>query len=286
MNPYDALVSEYTKLILSGKKLPLGSLEPRDDIPRPGPNAPVALIFGPHPDDECITGALPLRLLREAGMRVVDIAVTLGSNPARRAARWGELAKACQWIGFEFEAAAPGGLERINPKARAESPEHWKRAVTVIAEKIAQYRPRAVFFPHELDANSTHQGTHWLVMDALKTLPSNFECAVIENEFWAPMYTPNLMIESRARDVADLVSALSMHSVEMERNPYHLRFPAWMIDNVRRGAEMVGVQGAAAPNFLFATLCRARKWKHGRLEPAFAGSRQIGVAANIRSAIE
>jgi LmbE family N-acetylglucosaminyl deacetylase len=286
MNPYDAFVSDYSKLILSGKKLPLGNLELREDARRPKPDAPVALIFGPHPDDECITGALPLRLLREAGMRVVIIAVTLGSNPARRAARWGEMARACQWIGFDFETAAPGGLENIHPKARAESGERWAAAVGAIAALIVKYHPRAVFFPHELDANSTHQGTHWLLMDALRALPSAYECAVIETEFWAPMSTPNLMIESRLRDVADLVSALSLHVGEVERNPYHLRLPAWMIDNVRRGAELVGTQGAAAPNFLFATLYRAKKWKNGRMEPAFVGSRKIGIADHVLSAIE
>jgi len=286
MNPYHQFVSDYARLLVSGRKLPLAGLELRPDAPKPGPGAPVALVFAPHPDDESIVGALPLRLMREAKMRVINIAVTLGSNPARRSARWGELAMASQWIGCEFEAAFPGGLEKINPKARAESPEHWRAAVAAISETLAKHRPRAVFFPHELDANSTHQGAHWLAMDALKTMPDGFECAIIETEYWAPMSTPNLMIESTPRDVADLVSALSMHVGEMERNPYHLRLPAWMIDNVRRGAELVGFQGAPAPNFLFATLYRARRWKHGRIQPAFAGSRQIASGDPILSAIE
>ncbi len=46
-------------------------------------NAPVVMIFAPHPDDECIIGALPLRLGREAGFKVVNVAVSQGSSLKR-----------------------------------------------------------------------------------------------------------------------------------------------------------------------------------------------------------
>jgi len=58
-------------------------------------NAPRVLIFSPHPDDECITGGLALRLLREAKWNVVNVAVTLGSDRVRQAARRRELQNAC-----------------------------------------------------------------------------------------------------------------------------------------------------------------------------------------------
>ena len=54
------------------------------------------------------------------------------------------------------------------------------------------------------------------------------------------MPVPNLMIASTVDDVAELVAALSLHAGEVRRNPYHRRLPAWMIDNVRRGAELLG----------------------------------------------
>ncbi len=38
-----------------------------------------------------------------------------------------------------------------------------------------------------------------------------------------------------------------------------------MMDNVRRGAELVGGQGGAAPRFAFATLYRVRRWGDGQL---------------------
>jgi N-acetylglucosamine malate deacetylase 1 len=94
------------------------------------------------------------------------------------------------------------------------------------------------------------------------------------------MDSPNLMIESSVRDVTDLVTALSFHVGEVRRDPYHLLLPAWMQDNVRRGAELVGGAGSAAPDFVFATLYRLRRWKKGRLENIFTGGRQISCKQN------
>jgi hypothetical protein len=56
------------------------------------------------------------------------------------------------------------------------------------------------------------------------------------------------------------------HAGEVRRNPYHARLPAWMLDNVRRGAELVGGRGAKAPDFTFATIYRLRKWRGGKLQ--------------------
>ena len=41
---------------------------------------PLCVIVSPHPDDECINGGLPLRLMQESGWRVVSIAVTHGRD--------------------------------------------------------------------------------------------------------------------------------------------------------------------------------------------------------------
>jgi LmbE family N-acetylglucosaminyl deacetylase len=237
----------------------------------------VALVFSPHPDDECLIGGLALRLMREAKMRVINIAVTHGSNPARQPGRWQELSDACKWIGFEVERTAPNGLEKINVKTRAQSPEHWKTCVQAIAAKLAQHKPSVIFVPHELDSNSTHIGTHFLVMDALQSMPAEFECFIVETEFWGQMASPNLMVELSKEDLADLLAALSFHVEEVKRNPYHVGLPAWMRDNVRRGAELVGAQGGAAPDYMFATLYRLRQWKNGRAEDAYKGGKQISL---------
>jgi len=276
-NPYRKFVSDFSRAMADGKSLPLGGIPPHSK-PAPAPNAPKALIFSPHPDDECIIGGLVLRLQREARMRVINVAVTQGSNKERQEGRLRELKNACDWLGFELEQTAARGLEAINPKTRANQPEHWAAAVKVIAASLTRHKPRVILFPHELDWNSTHIGTHFLVMDALNSLPRDFQTVLIETEFWGQMAVPNLMVALSDEDVADLLAALSFHVEEVRRNPYHLRMPAWLIDNVRRGAELVGGQGGAAPDFMFATLYRARQWKNGGIEEYYSGGRQISVA--------
>ena len=276
MNSYRQFVSAFANLITNGKTLPLGNVPPHDK-PVSQAAAPVALIFSPHPDDECIIGGLALRLMREGGMHVINVAVTQGSKKERKAGRLQELKNACDWIGFGLEQTAPNGLEGINPKTRSADPQRWAGAVETIANILIKYQPRVLFFPHELDWNSTHIGTHYLVMDALKSLSPGFTCFLVETEFWGQMAGPNLLVESSTEDVADLIAALSFHVEEVRRNPYHLRLPAWMQDNVRRGAELVGGQGGAAPDFTFATLYRVRQWRNGAVKEVWTGGKQLGA---------
>ena len=240
MNPYHQFVAAHARFATEGKGWPLGGFP---NCPRPtvAPDAPTVLIFSPHPDDEVIIGGLALRLLREARWNVVNVAVTQGSNPARQAERLAELRACCECIGFGLVQTAPNGLEKVNVKTRAQEPEHWARSVKVIADLLTRHRPRVILFPHDTDWNSSHIGTHHLVMDALKTLPADFDCHLVETEFWGAMTSPNLMVEISANDLGDLITALTFHVGEVKRNPYHLSLPAWMVDNVRRGGKLESV---------------------------------------------
>jgi LmbE family N-acetylglucosaminyl deacetylase len=262
LHSFDDYVQQLAALVTEARGVALGAA-PDYPRPAPAPGAPVALIFSPHPDDEVIIGGWALRLLRQSRWRVVNIAVTQGSNKARQAARWAELAACCRSIGFELEATAPNGLEGVNPRVRSGEPDRWRTMVETMAALLRRHQPRAIFYPHEGDWNSTHVGTHYLVADALLTLPASFRCAAIETEFWAQMPTPNVLVESSTEELGALVGALSHHVGEVQRNPYHLTMPAWMMDNVRRGGEWVGGQGQAAPDFLFGTLYRLRRWADG-----------------------
>ncbi len=262
-NPYHKFVAEYARLLSEGAAYPLGNVphDPRGTLPK---EAPRVLVFAPHPDDECVIGALPLRLLREMKLNVLDVAVTLGSRKDRQLERLAELRQACDYLGFGLAPTGERGLEKITAAAREEQPETWAANVKVIADLVVRHQPRAIFMPHARDWNGTHIGVNLLVNDALRQLDPAFCCWVCETEYWAPLPNPNLMIESSVADLADLVAATSFHSGEVRRNPYHLRLPAWMQDNVRRGGELVGGQGVAAPAFVFATLYRLRKWMHRR----------------------
>ncbi len=275
MNPYQHLVSEYVRFAREGKSYQLGGFAP---LPHPAiaKDAPKVLIFSPHPDDEVIIGGIALRLLREMKWNVINIAVTQGSNKERQPERLAELKACCDCIGFGLQTTIPGGLEKVTVKTREQDPAHWAKSVKVIADILAEHKPRVILFPHDNDWNSSHIGTHYLVMDALKSLPADFECYAVETEFWGAMSSPNLMVEISGQDLADLITALTFHVGEVKRNPYHLSLPAWMQDNVRRGGEVVGGQGGEAPDFVFATLYRLRKWKQGKLEKTHEGGRILG----------
>jgi LmbE family N-acetylglucosaminyl deacetylase len=239
------------------------------------------LFFSPHPDDECIVGGIAVRLMREAHMNLINVAVTQGSKKERQLERYKELQKACEYLGFGLIPTAPNGLERVTPKARQQDPAHWSACVAVIRNILQQQKPRVVLCPHEHDWNGTHIGTHYLVMDALKQMPADFECFLVETEFWGQMTDPNLMVEISAQDLGDMITATTFHVGEVQRNPYHLLLPAWMLDNVRRGSELVGGQGGAAPDFTFAALYRLRKWAKGGVQKLFDGGKQISKNTNI-----
>lgn len=279
-NPYHQLVSEYARFAKEGKNLPLGGF-PNCPRPNVAPGAPTVLIFSPHPDDEVIIGGAALRLMREANWSVVNVAVTQGSNKARQAERWVELQKCCECIGFGLVQTIPGGLEKVNAKARQQEAEHWGRSVKVVADILAQHQPHAILFPHDDDWNSSHIGTHHLVVDALKTLGPTFSTYTIETEFWGAMKTPNLMVEISPRDLGDLLTALTFHVGEVKRNPYHLSVPAWMVDNVRRGCEVALGQGGAAPDFTFATLYRLRRWQQGGFQEVLEKGRAVSQSESV-----
>lgn len=279
-HPYTHYVEEYVKLQEEARAMPLGELPPAP-APRLMDNAPRVLVFAPHPDDESITGALTLRLRRELNYRVCVVAVTQGSRVDRQEARLQEMYGACHFLGFELITTRQNGLASVNPKTRGGNPDGWATSVETIAQILSYHRPTLVVIPHDQDWNSTHLGTHHLVVDALKTLGPAFKCRVIETEYWHPMTDPNLMIQSTPGEVADLVAATSFHKGEVVRNPYHLTLPSWMSDNVRRGGEIVGGQGEATPAWSFATLYRVRDWVRGGFETCLKAGRIIPAGGDL-----
>jgi LmbE family N-acetylglucosaminyl deacetylase len=282
-NPYLNFVEQVAKTFHDGHSIPLGGMTKSITV-KTVSSAPKVLVLAPHPDDECVMGPLPLRLLREVGSEVMTLPITLGSNPTRKAEREEELELACEWIGFRLLSIKEGGLERINPDSREKDPVHWQKAVTELRNSLDQIRPDMLVLPNATDWNLTHLGVNLLAKDALLQLDS-FSTTLVETEFWGQMQSPNLMVESSIQEVADLVAALSHHRGEVERNPFHLRLPAWMQDNVRRGAEVIGGQGGTAPDFDFATLYRVSRWRDGKFLPAWEGGRMLPCSDNSSQAL-
>lgn len=206
-------------------------------------------ILAPHPDDECITGLLALRLQRECGFAVTVSPATLGSLRERRAARRAELRDACAALGWTPWFGA----------ALASDPQE---KVCRLATRWRAERPDIIFLPHALDGHPTHRATHRWGVAAMDATGGIFR--VVETEYWHPLLHPNLMVSASKDDLHALMTALSLHRGEVARNDYASRLPDWMSDNVRRGAELVGGAGAGAPPLPYATLYRARIRATGR----------------------
>jgi LmbE family N-acetylglucosaminyl deacetylase len=216
--------------------------------------------------------ALALRLLLESGTPVTNVAITLGSDRAQRPRRRRELESAHQVLGFDLfiptepGAAAPDGFEDVHLSARNSHPQAWEKRVATLAEFFEIAQPEAVLAPHEEDFNSTHIGTNYLVRDALDVyLSRHLESDVlfIETEFWHQVTDANLMVGLTPEHAAIQIVAAAEHGGEMKRMPYHVLHPCRLMDNVRRGSEVVGGQGAAVQPFAFAELYRV-SFRRGR----------------------
>lgn len=234
----------------------LGNPPDRQALPAPDANPGHCLLFAPHPDDECIVGALPLRLKQEAGWRVSNVAVTLGSNPERREERRAELVDACGVLGFDCLRVGDDGLSDV--RADSVKDEH----VQALAALLAEHRPALVLAPHALDDNPSHRGVHRVVVAAIAA--ARLDTVLALTEFWSTQAAPNALVQTSLADTARLIAALERHAGEIARNPYHLRLPAFMADAVRRGGELVLGAGEEPPDFAFATLYRLVAYRAGQ----------------------
>ncbi len=138
--------------------------------------------------------------------------------------------------------------------------------------------------PHVEGINITHIATHYLAVDALGDClerTGRGPLPFVETEFWHQHSCPNLMVGVSPADEPTLIMAAAEHGGEVRRNPYHLRHPGRMIDNIRRGAEMVGEAGGAAPDYPFAELYRLVFMAGRKLVSPRLGGRLIGPAEKI-----
>ncbi|MGH9455561.1 MAG: PIG-L deacetylase family protein, partial [Terriglobia bacterium] len=236
----------FVKQVNSGRKIPLGPSQPSPQpaFKIPATRRPARIAYcAPHPDDESLSGALALRLQLETGARVTVVAVTLGRDESQRERRWHELQCASKAIGFDLVVAeAPRGLDDVNLLARKNRQTRWFRKMEVLREIFERIRPDLVFAPHDDDFNSTHIGTHYLVIDALGqylTLKKRPAVMLAQTEIWHQMNGPNLMLGITPEAVATQLVAACEHGGEMRRNPYHILHPCRLMDNVRRGSEVV-----------------------------------------------
>lgn len=278
MKDYLDFVKRFENLIKNAAQIKLGAvglegfsgnLKNVADSAEQPPRKKRVLIFSPHPDDESMIGSLAMRLNKECDFEVVNVAVTLGSNKERREGRKSELESACRFLGWRLIICGTEGFDDIKPDTKNRNPGHWQHCVDEVLKIIKSQNPAVILAPHIGDWNKTHIGTGLLVLEAIEKMGASFSGILAQTEYWGAMQHANLMIEVAPEILADQITAVSCHVKEVERNDYHLRLPSWMSDNVRRGGEIVGGQGARAPSFAFGVIYNILTFKDGRLEGAF-----------------
>jgi N-acetylglucosamine malate deacetylase 1 len=205
------------------------------------------LILSPHPDDESIIGTLALRLALENNARIINVAVTVGSNKSRQAERIKELKNACKLLDMECCFLS----------------ENWKTKEKELKALILKHNPSLIIAPHSKDLHPTHIKTGLLLKKVLTSMKKQL-LLVAWSEFWAPMSKPSLLVEAPIEILELQMNALQKHVGEISRNPYHLRLPAWMMDNVRRGSELLDGVGADAGQMAFGVLYQLQLFKDGK----------------------
>ena len=216
------------------------------------------LVVPPHPDDECLTGLLPLRLQHEAGAKVDVRAATYGSSEARRTERRRELEAACKTLGWRVLGRGTTPL-----------------TVAELSALLAKGQYALVLCPHAKDGHPRHRATHRLVRAAIQTLEAPAPL-VAETDYWMPLERPNLAVEGTKKHLDALTTALRQHQGEVARNDYDRRLWAWWVDNIRRGSESLSGPGAAGIGLEAGEMYRLVRPSSTRWRPAWPGGKVVG----------
>ena len=250
-------VTELLLLVRRGPHLSNSPLKEGQGKSPVNPCLSPVLLFSPHPDDESITGLLPLRLLIEEGRPVVNIAVTLGSKKERREARAREAEAACSLLGFSCEhlRSVQEAPERLRHLGADEKEVAGSALVEEIICLLHKYRPALVVYPHLMDLHPAHMAVSKILESALLRFAAmGSSLLAAETECWQPMINSNLAVEGSPQHVAILCQAISLHAGEVARNPYHIRQPVRMMENFFRASELIAGFGGRCERISFAEM--------------------------------
>ena len=163
---------------------------------------PTALLLSPHPDDELLGCPAHLFALRDAGWRIVDVALTLGSDEAHRGRRRAELQEACSRAGFELVVPDTellgGGVQEMCALATG-------------------YSARVLVAPSPHDDHPVHARAGRLAIAAARAgaAPLLWLWAL-----WADLGLPTSLCVFDAQRLAQIEHALAGHTGELGRNDY------------------------------------------------------------------
>ncbi len=197
------------------------------------------LHVAPHPDDELLGAPATLMALRDAGHRVVNLAVGLG-RPADRPRRRRELEAACAAAGFELlvAAGAPGiGASDDLAAARA-------ALAALLGRALDELRPALVVSPSPHDRHHGHEVVARALFDALESRP--VPPAWWMWGLWGPLPLPTLVVPVDEARIEEVLAALGEHAGELARNDYRRLLSGRAQAQAVLGAELVFGFGAPA----------------------------------------
>jgi hypothetical protein len=229
----------------------------------------VVLHVSPHPDDELIGAPATLMALRDAGFRIVNLALGLGHQDDRERRR-AELERASATAGFELVVADPPvALSADSTDASTgEAARGW------VGRTLDELAPELVVSPWAGDSHPSHELAGRVVEEALRL---RGEPAVWWAwGLWAALPAPTLYVPFDAGRLDEIGAALGEYAGELERNDYRRLVEARAAANAILGAELVFGFGSRGRGARYAELIaegvlRDGRWLPGRrreLDPA------------------
>ena len=176
------------------------------------------LHVSPHPDDELIGAPATLFALRDAGAEIVNLACSLGSDPAAAPVRRAELEEACRRAGFALRFGDPAAALRaeafdlvVGPSPHDRHPAHVRAARQIAAARPARWWMWAV---------------------------------------WGWLAHPTTVVPFGEKRLAEICGALEAHTSQLERNDYRRLVTGRAMAATVLAAEQVfgfGATGIPAP---------------------------------------
>lgn len=245
---FEDFIKKYSALLQEAKRIPFFRYTP-PTWPCYKRGAPLILVFSAHPDDEVLSMAPLAMRFRAEGSRVINVAMTLGSDESQHSRREEELEDACTFLGYELEI--PFGREHRPVHARTRGSPVWTEWVQTVSTLTVRKCPHVIITHHQNDAHPSHERTSAIVREAIAD--SRWSGLLFEAEYWREMEEPNMMIEVSKENLVLLLKAISFHRGEIERNAFHCALPGKLRDNVRRSELVLGF-GSEAPTMDFAVM--------------------------------
>jgi LmbE family N-acetylglucosaminyl deacetylase len=196
------------------------------------------LHLAPHPDDEAIGAGATLLALRDTGHRVINLAVTLGSDERERPRRLREVETACQRAGFELVVHDPG-----------------RDLAAAVRALIAECGAGVVVAPSPHDGHPRHEAVGRAARDAVEAgggadPPPRLWLWGL----WADLPRPTLYHGFDEVLMRQTMHVLEAHAGELARNDYGDLLRARATANRVLGAERVFGWGAGRRDQPFAEL--------------------------------